>query len=377
MALSSRVGRSRNRRADLHNSFDGECDTGDWKLYAGVGDVSSCKARRRGGDYIELAWDEEHYTYQLYGVDTLESAAAALANSINTFSQTMQASASGAAITLTLANSSTGTNGNRIGVYGNVYSAPPGTPTESWQPVSQLLSGGVSPSQWQINLDFSSISGLDPSGATVPVPMNAVRKMRWTWAADLQPGNFARSEFEVVVSNWTVSGSNRDYQVAGPGSWRVEDDDVVHRLYRPVDYGDRQLLGWIDQLCDRIRARASVTPTNRRRDHILNLGTRRIPTAAQLSVQVDQNPVQVLSVALAGEDVLVRWDLGDMAGGTPHTVTITHTGVAGFQLSISISWKLRFRPAIFLPLRRTRKRRWRPTGTRCTRRLWRRSGPRG
>ena len=24
-----------------------------------------------GGDYIELAWDEEHYTYQLYGADTL------------------------------------------------------------------------------------------------------------------------------------------------------------------------------------------------------------------------------------------------------------------------------------------------------------------
>jgi hypothetical protein len=42
-------------------------------------------------------------------------------------------------------------------------------------------------------------------------------------------GNFARSEFSVAVSNWTVSGSNRDYQVAGPGSWRVEDDDVSIR----------------------------------------------------------------------------------------------------------------------------------------------------
>ena len=78
-----------------------------------------------GGDYIELAWDEEHYTYQLYGADTLQSAVAALANSINTFSQTMLASANGATITLTLTNSNTGTNGNRIGVYGNTYSAPP------------------------------------------------------------------------------------------------------------------------------------------------------------------------------------------------------------------------------------------------------------
>src|ERR1700691_1551018 len=181
------------------------------------------------GDYIELAWDEEHYTYQLYGVDTLATAAAALANSINTFSQTMQASANGAAITLTITSSTTGENGNRIGVYGNTYSVPPGTPTENWQPVSQLLSGGASPTQWQVTLNFASITGLDPAGATVPVPMNSVRKMRWTWAADLQPGNFVRTEFEVVVSNWTVSGLNADYQVAGPGSWRVEDDDMSIR----------------------------------------------------------------------------------------------------------------------------------------------------
>ena len=281
-----------------------------------------------GGDYIELAWDEEHYTYQLYGVDTLASAAAALANSINTFSKAMQASANGAAITLTLANSGTGANGNRIGVYGNVYSAPPRTPTESWQPGWQLLSGGVSPSQWQINLGFSSISGLDETGATVPVPMNAARKMRWTWAADLQPGNFARSEFAVAVSNWTVNGSNRNYQVAGLGSWRVEDVDVA------IGYTGH----WTTALGNYSGGSISYATTpgasvsysyQSPQNHILNLGTRRFPTAAQLSVQVDRNPPQVLSVALPGEDVLVRWDLGDMSGGTQHTVTITHTGDAG------------------------------------------------
>jgi hypothetical protein len=281
-----------------------------------------------GGDYIELAWDEEHYTYQLYGADTLASAAAALANSINTFSHTMQASAKGASITLTVANSDTGSNGNRIGVYGNVYSAPPTTPTESWHPGWQLLSGGESPSQWQINLDFSSISGLDDTGATVPVPMSAVRKMRWTWAADLQPGNFARSEFAVAVSNWTVNGSTRNYQVAGPGSWRVEDHDVA------IGYTGRwtAVVGNYSggSISYATAPGASVSYSYQSpQNHVLNLGTRRFPTAAQLSVQVDRNPVQVLSVALPGEDVLVRWDLGTMSGGTPHTVTITHTGDAG------------------------------------------------
>ena len=281
-----------------------------------------------GGDYIELAWDEEHYTYQLYGVDTLESAAAALANSINTFSKTMQAVASGTAITLTLVSGNPGTNGNRIGVYGNVYSAPPRLATESWQPGWQLLSGGVSPSQWQINLDFGSISGLDPSGATVPVPMNAVRKMRWTWAADLQPGNFARSEFTVTVSGWTVSGSNRDYQVAGPGSWRAEDSDAA------ITYTGQ----WTSESGNYSGGSISYAATpgasisyryQSPQSHILNLGTRRISTAAALTVQVDQNPAKVLNVALTGEDVLVRWALGTMAGETPHTVTITHTGNTG------------------------------------------------
>jgi hypothetical protein len=281
-----------------------------------------------GGDYMELAWDEEHYTYQLYGVDTLASAAAALANSINTFSQTMQASASGAAITLTLANSATGANGNRIGVYGNAYRTPPETPTESWKPGWQVLSGGVSPSQWQVGLDFSSITGLDETGATMAVPMNAVRKMRWSWAADLQPGNFARSEFAVAVSNWTVTGSNRSYQVAGSGSWRVEDDDVSIGYTGQWTTVAGNFSG--GSISYATLPGASVTHSYQSpQDHTLNLGTRRFPKAAQLSVQVDQNPVQVLSVALPGEDVLVRWDLGTLSGGTQHSVRITHTGDAG------------------------------------------------
>jgi hypothetical protein len=281
-----------------------------------------------GGDYIELAWDEEHYTYQLYGTDTLQSAVAALANSINTFSQTMLASPNGATITLTLTNSNTGTNGNRIGVYGNTYRASPNSPTESWQPGWQVLSGGTSPGQWLINLNFSSISGLDPTGATVPVPMNAVRKMRWTWAADLQAGDFVRSEFAVTISNWNVNGSNRNYQVAGVGSWRVEDDDTSIAYTGQWTSAIGNYSGGSISYANVPGASVSHTYQSPQ-DHILNLGTRRFPTAAQVTVQLDQNPAQVLNLELAGEDVLVRWALGTISGGTEHTVTITHTGSQG------------------------------------------------
>lgn len=281
-----------------------------------------------GGDYIELAWDQEHYTYQLYGADTLETAATALAQSINAFSQTMQASTSGATITLQLTSSNSGANGNRVGVYGNVYSATPTPPTESWLPAWQLFTGGMSPSQWQVNLNFASISGLDHTGATVPVPMNAVRKMRWTWAADLQTGDFARLEFSAAVANWTVNGANRSYQVAGPGSWRVEDNDAAVQYTGQWTQDVGNYSG--GSISYATLPGASVTYSYQSpQDHTLNLGTRRIPTAAQLSAQVDQGAVQVLTVALPGEDVLVRWDLGALAGGVPHTVTITHTGDAG------------------------------------------------
>src|SRR5436190_22547241 len=140
-------------------------------------------------DYIELAWLDEHYTYQLYGTDTLETAAQAMVDSVNAYSQTMTASHAGTQITLRAA-ASAGANANRIGVYANVA----GAGTESWHPASQNLSGGTSPTKWSVALNFGSL--VDVNGVTVPT--NAVRKLRWTYAADLQKSAFLRSEFQVV-----------------------------------------------------------------------------------------------------------------------------------------------------------------------------------
>lgn len=175
-----------------------------------------------GGDYIALAWLDQQFNYRLYGIDTLESAVSALAASINHFGDgTVTASASGAQITLTYAVSA-GANANRIGVYGTVSSGG----TENWTPAFGLFSGGMSPQQWQVNLDFSALQGyVNPDRTTlVPVPTSKVRKMRWTWAANLQAGNFQPGEFSVDVTNWAVTGDNLLHQVAGPGSRRIEDN---------------------------------------------------------------------------------------------------------------------------------------------------------
>src|SRR6266436_4166369 len=103
-------------------------------------------------DYVEVAWLSEHYSYQLNGTDTLATAVQALANSIHSLSPTVDASSSGADLTLTylgesatpgtreiLANSKTGANGNRLGAYANVS----GAQTESWSPAWVYLSEGT------------------------------------------------------------------------------------------------------------------------------------------------------------------------------------------------------------------------------------------
>ena len=53
-----------------------------------------------GGDFVGLAFLEEHYTYQLYGTDTIESTIQALADSVNAFSTLLKATANGATIRL-------------------------------------------------------------------------------------------------------------------------------------------------------------------------------------------------------------------------------------------------------------------------------------
>jgi len=97
-----------------------------------------------------------------------------------------------------------------------------GAGTEQWDCSWRQFSGGTSPTTWQIVLPFGTLS--DP--VLGKVPTSSVRKLRWTYSADLQQGPFERTEFQVVVSNWTVTGSGRSYAVAAAGSRRIEDNSA-------------------------------------------------------------------------------------------------------------------------------------------------------
>jgi hypothetical protein len=277
------------------------------------------------GDYVGIAFLSEHYPYLMNTGDTLAFAIQNIVEGINAFSATMQASATGTMITITYlgaglpTNSTTGANGNIIGAYTYVS----GSQTETWDAASRLFSGGTSPSQWQITLPFATLS--DPVLGVVPA--TAIRKLRWTYAAALQAGTFVRSEFQVVVSNWTVTGSGQSYSIAGPGSQRIEDDsDQVQYTGTWTAEGGNYSGGTIHSTSV---AGSSISCTyTSSQDHFLYLGTRLVDPGTLISVVVDAGSPFTVNLNVPSEDVLIRTLLGQLSSGT-HTVTVTQVGDTG------------------------------------------------
>ena len=274
------------------------------------------------GDYVELAWLDQHANYLVTAGDTLESIAAGLAGFINgNPAGQLVAIAEGARLLLTYLGAA-GANGNRIGIYGSVS----GARTENWSPAWALFSGGSSPTRWRVDLDFANLT--DTEGQIVPT--TNVRRVRWTWAAAAQFADYERSEFEVAVSAWSVSGTGTGYAVAGPGSRRLEDDGTF------VAYSG----AWTEERGNysggSIRrtgaAGASATCEYEARvAHSLYLGTRYTGNAATVAVQVDGGTPIEVDLLRPAEDLLIRMPLGPCGAGR-HTVVVTHTGPWGREL---------------------------------------------
>ncbi|HYL37170.1 MAG TPA: hypothetical protein VEV17_14735 [Bryobacteraceae bacterium] len=277
-------------------------------------------------DYVGIAFLGEHYPYLMTAGDTLQFAIQNIADGVNAFSPTMKALANGTTITLTyvgagqtLSNSTTGANGNRIGVYTYVSNSK----TETWDALSKQLSGGISPSQWHISIPFASLA--DP--ALGAVPTRSVRKLRWTYSADLQPAAFVRSEFQVVVSNWTVTGTGRPYSIAGPGSRRIEDQAAGVRYLGTWAGAKGNFSGGTIHSTSTNQSSITCTYTSAQ-EHCLYLGTRLAGNGTPIAVSVDGQTLAGVNLNVPGEDVLIRKSLGQFPSGT-HTVTVTHAGNNG------------------------------------------------
>jgi hypothetical protein len=286
-------------------------------------------------DYVGLAWRGEHYTYQIragdpigYVVDQLIAAVVAFspimfAEKMGTSGIRLTYAGSNLGLRLAVADSTAGANGNRFGVYSFVS----GAGTESWNLPWQQMSGGTSPTVWRISIPFAALSWT-VDGVTYTVPTTAVRKMRWTYSADFQPASYLRGDFEVAITNWSVTGTNLTYKVAGPGSRRIDDNDTSGLTYTGVwTTGAGNFYG--ATIHETVRNGASFTCRyNTPLTHSLYLGTRYTDPGASISVTVDGTEVGPFSLNIPGEDVLARIFLGEFAAGT-HAVVVTITSADG------------------------------------------------
>jgi hypothetical protein len=159
------------------------------------------------GEFVGLGYLGLSYTYQVASGDTLSDIVAAITGGMNgTTSPFLTATQTGTTIRV-LYPSTAGANGNRFGV----YSSTDGSAT--WDAAAKTLANGTSPTKWRVTIDFSSL--VDRNGTSVPT--HKIRKLRWTYAADLQTGAFERSEFDAVISNWSVTGTGPDVFCSGTG----------------------------------------------------------------------------------------------------------------------------------------------------------------
>ena len=259
------------------------------------------------GEFVGLGYLGLSYTYQVATGDALEDIVQAITDGMNgPTSPFLTATRTGTTIRV-LYPSTAGANGNRFGV----YSSTSGSAT--WDAAAKTLANGTSPTKWRVTIDFSTL--VDRYGASVPT--NKVRKLRWTYAADLQAGAFERSEFAAVISNWSVTGTGRTYSVAGPGSRRYEDDaaDMTYSGSWTITCGNFSG-GTIHSTVtegDSVSFAYTAVQT-----HTLYLGTRYTSNGAQLSIVVDGGTPSTLNLRVPGEDVLIRWPAGEYGGGGSH-----------------------------------------------------------
>lgn len=263
------------------------------------------------GDYVELSWLDEHYYHQVTGSDTISSVLTDLKLNINTFSTTVTADVPPGTAQIVVTNTKQGVEGNLLGIIASVN----GAQTEQWSPAAQTMSGGVSPTEWLVTLNFGALS--DPTLGAIPT--QSVRKMRWTYAAAQQAGAFGRGEFSVTVSGWTVTGTKRAYQVAGPQSRRIEDDNkkVVYSGTWSEARGNYS--GGTIRTTTQIGAQCRVD-YQAQLSHRLYLGTRRAEGAGVISVAVDGQPARAFDLFVGEEDFLVRLDLGLLGPGSHRVV---------------------------------------------------------
>jgi hypothetical protein len=269
------------------------------------------------GKRVGVALLEAHHYYTVGPQDSLEDIAQGIARDVLS-NPDFTASSVGRSVVITWKSgpnygSLLGANGNRISLYGFAEGG-----AQCWITPGATFSGGAFPDKYRIQVDFGSLR------QNQGIPTHRVRKLRWTWAADLQPGSFEQTEFQVKISNWNVFGMGRRYAVAGPGSRRIEDTDSSISYSGSWETQTGNYSGSRIHTTSKAGDSCTITYTEAAA-HDLYFGTRMLAQGAKALIVLDGEQLTPFSLDLNGEDVLVRTKLASVPGGS-HTLTVTNGG---------------------------------------------------
>ena len=167
-------------------------------------------------DRVTLWYQNLAFDYIAQGSETPADVCAAIAAQINSINWnangpvTLYASAAGSEITI---SAEPGGDGNMVTFYelhknANLFFTPAAV---------ELSGGGSDNVPWHVHADFSLLG------------WNDIQKLWLTFAPALANGcGYGETEWNVVVSNWTVTGAaeTRALKVAGANSVRIEEDDA-------------------------------------------------------------------------------------------------------------------------------------------------------
>ncbi len=131
----------------------------------------------------------------------------------------------------------------------------------------------------------------------------------------------------MVISDWTVTGTGQPYSVAGPGTVRIEDDNPAMQLTGQWTQSQGNYSGGTIQSTQTQNDSLTCQYTAPQ-SHTLYIGTRYLANGATIAIQVDGHAAGTVSLNLTGEDVLIRWPVGQYTAGA-HVVVVSHAGPAG------------------------------------------------
>lgn len=273
-------------------------------------------------DRVTIWFRNYAFDYLATGGETANDVAAALAAQINAAgmdSTGIEASASGAVITISAKKA--GRDGNLLRIYTQSKTATL-TATAS----AEQLAGGSSDATWHFTVPLDAIGIPTTSGET------RIRQLWLTFAPELSDGAaYADAEFEATFTNWTVTGANAALKVAGPGSVRIGSRDkwVSYSGATWAEEASNQIggTGWFylgfarraSTVGDSVTIRYACQST-----HDLYLGTSLYSDRGKWTVSLDGGASTTLDCYLASDvPVVTRRRIRTAVAAGEHTVTLT------------------------------------------------------